>query len=238
MHLVKGARLRPWVVAAVVVVLEAAGSGSPARADEPPPGPRLHASLEVATLLLPTAGVVEQSRAIGTGADLQLPIGFHFHYRVDKLALGATASLGLFALTTSPYAGTAELPRTHERGFFQIAPEGRYYFTEGGTWELYAGARAGLVMLADRYANAIGDTVPSNYGVKTVSIRSEGLQALAGLGANWRMHPLFTLGFELRGGAFVFPGEKGCFPVGDCATMRGAYPVLELGVSFGILRGI
>lgn len=209
-----------------------------ARAAEPPPGPRLHAQLEVATLLLPTAGSLGQDRVVGDGVDLQLPIGFHFHYRVDHWAIGAAASLGLFALTSSPYSGTTDLPRTHERGFFQIAPEGRYYFTEGGRFELFVGARAGLVMLADRYANAVGDTVPSNYGVKTVSIRSEGVQGMVGVGGNWRIHPIFTLGLDLRGGAFVFPGERGCFPNGDCATMRGAYPALELGVAFGILRGI
>lgn len=226
------------VAVAFVCSLAAPSVASAEEKSEPAPGPRLHAMIEVASLVLPTAGVLETNRTIGSGADLQLPIGFHFHYRADKLAFGATASLGLFALTTSPYAGTTDLPRTHEKGFFQIAPEGRYYFTEGGSWEFFVGARAGLVMLADRYANAVGDTVPSNYGVKTVSIRTEGLQGLVGLGGNWRMHPLFTLGLDLRGGAFVFPGAQRCFPVGDCGTMQGAYPVFELGVSFGILRGI
>lgn len=202
------------------------------------PGPRLHAQIEVASLILPTAGLLGQDRKPGNGADMALPLAFHFHYRADRFAIGGGASLALVALTSSAYAGTADLPRTHERGFFQIGPEGRYYFQEGGTWELWAGAKAGYVMLTDRYANGIGDTVPSNYGVKTVSVRTEGIQALAGVGAAWRMTRLFTLGLDARGGAFVFPGKTQCSPVGDCSSMNGAYPVIELGLAFGILRDI
>ena len=201
-------------------------------------GPRLHTEIELATLVLPTAGLLDANRAPTSGADVAMPLGLRFRYRADRFAFGAGASLALFALTSSPYAGTAALPRTHERGFFQMGPEGRYYFREGGPWELWAGAKVGLVMLTDRYASVRGDAVPSNYGVKTVSVRTEGIEALAGVGAAWRMSTLFTLGLDLRGGGFFFPGAGGCLPTGDCGSMKGAYPVIELGLAFGLLRDI
>ncbi len=228
-------------LAAALVAAVLLGS-APARATEPAAsaslGPRMHAQLELATLLLPTAGSLGTDRRLGSGVELAMPLGFHFHYRADRFALGAGASLALFALTSSPYAGTAELPRSHERGFFQIGPEARYYFREGGKWELWAGGKAGLVMLADRYATVPGDRVPSNYGVKTVSIRSEGLELMAGGGGAWRMTQLFTLGLDLRGGALAFPAAQRCSPLGDCTTMSGVFPALELGLAFGVLRDL
>lgn len=231
MHIVK----RIGALGTLAVILFCSGR---AHAEDGSLGPRLHAQIELASLVLPTAGLLDQNRNPGTGGDIALPLALRFHYRADRLAFGAGASLALFALTSSPYSGTADLPRTHERGFFQIGPEGRYYFQEGGAWELWAGAKAGLVMLADRFANVPGDRVPSNYGVKTVSVRTEGLQALAGIGAAWRMTRLFTLGLDLRGGAFVFPGARSCLPTGDCGSMNGAFPVFELGLGFGILRDL
>lgn len=201
-------------------------------------GPRLHAQLELAALVLPTAGLLGADRQPTTGGDVALPLAFHLHYRADRWAFGATASLALFALTSSPYAGTPALPRTHERGFFQLAPEARYYLREGRPWELWLGGKAGLVMLADRYATVPGDSIPSNYGVKTVSVRSEGLLLLVGGGGAWRMTDLFTLGLDLRGGAFAFPGARHCSPLGDCSSMTGVFPAIELGLSFGILRDI
>lgn len=201
-------------------------------------GPRLHAQIELAALVLPTAGLLGADRQPTTGADVALPLGFHFHYRADRWALGATASLALFALTSSPYGGTPALPRTHERGFFQLAPEARYYLREGRPWELWLGGKAGLVMLADRYATVPGDTVPSNYGVKTDSVRSEGLVALVGGGGAWRMTELFTLGLDLRAGALALPSGRHCSPLGDCSSMSGVFPALELGLAFGILRDL
>ena len=214
---------------------ELAASAPPAAVDL---GPRLHAQIELATLVLPTAGLLGPDRRPTTGADVALPLGFHFHYRADQWALGATASLGLFALTSSPYGGTPALPRTHERGFFQLGPEARYSLREGRPWEMWLGGKAGLVMLADRYATVPGDTVPSNYGVKTDSVRSEGLFALVGGGGAWRMTDLFTLGLDLRAGALAFPSGRRCSPLGDCSSMTGVFPALELGLAFGLLRDL
>ncbi len=218
---------------------EASSSGVPPTS-EAPLGPRLHAQLELSGLVLPTAPLLGADRRPGTGGDFAMPLGFHFHYRARRFAFGVNASLAVIALTQSPYSGTDALPRRHERGFFQLAPEGRYHFMEGGRFEFWANARAGLVMLADRYGAEPGDVVPSNYGVKTTSVRSDGLELLGGVGGAWRMHRLFTLGLDLRGGGFLFPGSAGsrCNPLGDCNSMSGAYPVLELGLSFGILRDI
>lgn len=231
MHAVK--RLAAFGILVLVTIAPAS-----ATAEETPLGPRLHAQLELASLILPTAGLLDANRNPGGGGDVALPLALRFHYRADRFAFGAGASLALFALTSSPYSGTAELPRTHERGFFQIGPEGRYYFREGGTWEFWAGAKAGLIMLTDRFASVPGIPVPSNYGVKTTSVRMEGIQALAGVGAAWRMTHLFTLGLDLRGGGLLFPGARNCLPSGDCSSMSGAYPAVELGLAFGILRDL
>jgi len=201
-------------------------------------GPELSAALEVASLVLPTAGLLDANKAVTTGADVAMPVGFHFLYRQGRLALGVTASLALFALTSSAYSGTPELPRTHERGYFQLAPELRVFVHDSGPFEVSVGGKAGLVMVADRYANVSSLRVPSNYGVKTVSVRSEGVVAMAAVGGAWRFGRIFSLGLDLRAGALAVPVGAACLPGGDCPTMNGLYPAFELGVAFAVIRGL
>jgi hypothetical protein len=52
------------------------------------------------------------------------------------------------------------------------------------------------------------------------------------------MTDLFTLGLDLRAGALAFPSGRRCSPLGDCSSMTGVFPALELGLAFGVLRDL
>jgi hypothetical protein len=164
-------------------------------------------------------------------ADLTLLGSLRFLVRWnDRFALGAGASLGFRPVTdeASINASSGLIERTHTRNYFMLGGTGRYYLITGD-FSLWAGAGAGLIVVADHYT--LNDSGTAIINPRGVTLRSEGWMIGASLGADWRLTKNWLIGLWTHEMLWSLPDSKACAQTGDCATITGKSFSIETGLS-------
>jgi hypothetical protein len=230
----------PFVVALLLApgLARAQTTAENLRVEERLSEPQTTAELEGGIIALPTAPISPSHQggstpfgALGKG-DATIMTGLHLLFRGGKQwAIGAGALLG--PRPTSDNIGTAALPRTHSRSYLWVGGEGRYLPIHYKWIEVWVGATAGGIVVADRFDNNAGQSVPPIVGLNEVTVRTEGFSFGAQAGVDWMFAERFVLGVALRADDWILPNSQECSPIGDCATLTGSVAAFEGGITFG-----
>jgi hypothetical protein len=203
--------------------------------------PHTIAEIEAGVIALPNAPISKGQRGgdtplvgkIGRG-DATLQTGIHVLYRWSRdYAIGAGAIFAPSPTSDTQYGGLSGLQRTHSRSYLFLGMEGRYVPVHVRVFEAWIGLSSGAVIVADRFTTEVSDKVPSILGTPDVTIRTEGFAIGAQLGGSYYLSENWIAGANLRGYHWLLPEKPGCSSIGDCATLRGAVQVFELGLTIG-----
>jgi hypothetical protein len=212
------------------------------------------AELEAGIIALPNVPISPAYRGgrtpIGTfgNGDATLMTGIHLLYRATReWAVGAGA---LFAPrpTSDPdyYGGAGGLSRTHSRSYLYLGGETRYFPLRSRWFEVWFGATAGTIIIADRFSTNAGAAVPSILGTKTVTVSTEGFAVGLQAGGDYLVTDQWVIGLALRADQWILPTLKpfsffgaqisqqsSCDAIGDCPTLSGSIRAFEVGVTVG-----
>jgi hypothetical protein len=202
--------------------------------------PHTIAELDLGIIALPTAPISQSRRGgdvpfvrIGTG-DATVLVGLKALARVAReLELGAGLRLGPSPTSDEEFGGVTGLARTHSRSYMLFSAEGRYIPYRRKQIEVFVGAIGGLTIVADRYLTNSGPSVPTIFGQRTVTVRSEGLSLGLQTGVLYNLSERWVAGFALRGSVWFLPQTPRCAPIGDCATISGSVVAFEGGLTLG-----
>jgi hypothetical protein len=153
---------------------------------------------------------------------VRIPAGFAF---------GAGLTLGLIPTTDVPTDNPPGVDRTHKRAYMTIEGMIRYYPFKEKRFEGWVGAGPGIVIVSDTFASRLGLDENAYVGNPGVTLRTEGLSALAALGFSFALTDHWYLGGGARGGVWHVPEEPAVSPFGDEASLKGSNYVLSAGLS-------
>jgi hypothetical protein len=187
--------------------------------------------LGVGALSLPRKQLCIPTQNQCATADLTLLGSLRFLVRWDeRFALGAGVSLGFRPVTdeASISSSTGTISRSHTRNYFMLGGLGRYYIISGD-FNLWAGAGAGIIVVADHYN--LTDSGTAIINPRGVTLGSEGWMVGASLGADWRLSKNWLIGLWTQEMLWGLPDTKACAQTGDCATITGKSFSIETGLS-------
>ncbi len=150
-----------------------------------------------------------------------------------RLSVGAGVMLAPFPTNDASRSDPPGIKRDHQRRYFTIEGTGRFHFSLIPTWENWAAATAGLVVVSDTYSSRALSTDRAWVGPRGVTTRSEGLSLGLGVGAVRALSDDWSLGLNLRGSLWLLPQVPARNPFGDEASLSGANYGLLIGVSVG-----
>lgn len=236
---------RAWFVAPIAFVAALIGSSGPARADNQESAAARRASaavdqnyahtlvsLNVGLLSLPAADVCPRSRTSCEKGETSGAFGVYNQYRFGRIGLGASiAWAGSLVAGSAP--GAPELQREHDRSYFLVEAQARYYGIRAGKWEWWGGVTLGGVIIKDTWS-VITDREPYSdtayVGPQSAMISTEGLAAGVAIGGEWTVAPNWFLGTTMRYAKWLLPDEPRHAPTGDSASLSGNVDVLDFGL--------
>lgn len=183
-------------------------------------------------LSLPAADVCPRSRTSCEKGETSVSLGVYNQYRIGRFGLGASISWAASLLSgTAP--GAPELEREHDRSYFLVEGQLRYYGIKSEKWEWWGGATLGAVIIKDAWS--IGsDRLPyadtSFVGPHASILATEGLTAGIAIGGEWTVAPNWFLGTTLRYSSWFLPTDPLQSPTGDSASLSGRVDMLEFGL--------
>jgi hypothetical protein len=131
------------------------------------------------------------------------------------------------------YGGASGLQRTHSRSYLTMGGEFRYIPLHFKAAEVWVGATAAALVVADRFVTNAGDPVPEILGLKEVTVRSEGLSIGGEVGGDYLFAERVFLGLAARFNHWLLPTTPTCTPIGDCSTLNGPVTEIEVGIRLG-----
>jgi hypothetical protein len=208
------------------------------------------AEAEVGILALPTAPISPANRGGNTpigsfgNGDATIELGAHILYRADRAwAIGAGATFAPRPTSDPNFgAGASGLRRTHSRSYFSLGVEGMWFPLRSRWIEFWIGAKAGTVVVADRFSTNSAPSVPTLLGTNEVTVSTGGFAAGAQTGIDYLITESFVAGLAVRGDLWLLPSESSqqsaCDAIGDCPTLHGAVAAFEVGLTFGYRIGL
>lgn len=201
--------------------------------------PHTVALLEVGILALPGAPISSSQVGgdtpfgrIGSG-DATLQTGIHILFRIARdWVIGAGFLFGPRPTSDPEYGGLGQLPRSHSRSYLSTGGELRWVPLHTRFIEAWVGATAGVVIIADRFATE-GESKPTVFGERVVTLHSEGLSIGASVGFDWVITDRFVAGFGIRVAHWFLPSTPTCSPIGDCTTLLGSANAIGFGLTVG-----
>ena len=202
--------------------------------------PHTVALLELGILALPGAPLSSSQVGgdtpfgrIGSG-DATLEMGIHSLFRIARdWVLGAGFLFGPRPTSDPEYGGLGQLPRTHSRSYLTTGGELRWIPIHTRFIEAWAGAVADVVIIADRFTTDAGESKPTVFGERAVTLHTEGLGVGIQAGFDWIITDRFVAGFGLRLSHWFLPSTPSCSPIGDCTTLLGSANAIGFGLTVG-----
>jgi hypothetical protein len=181
---------------------------------------------------LPAADVCPRSRTSCEKGETSVSISLYNQYRIGRVGLGASIAWANSLLSgTAP--GAPELRREHDRSYFLVEAQLRYYGIKTDKWEWWAGLTLGPVIIKDAWT-VDSDRDPyidtAFVGPRAATISTEGLAAGLAVGGEWMVAPNWFLGTTMRYSSWFLPTEPQQAPTGDSASLSGRVDMLEFGL--------
>lgn len=190
-------------------------------------------TLGAGMLTLPAADVCPVSLDRCEQGETSLAFSLHNLYRYGALGVGAGIIWALdLSADQAPGAGTLE--RAHERSYFLVEAEVRYYGIRYNTWEFWVGGTFGGVVVNDSWS-VLADREPyadtAFVGPRAATLGTEGLAAGLGIGAEWTFADNWSFGSQVRYASWFLPGRQERLPTGDLASLKGRVDMIDIGVT-------
>lgn len=148
------------------------------------------------------------------------------------IGIGGGVMLGLTPTTDTPAKQIEGIDREHSRGYFAADATARYYPYIAEKLEAYAGVSGGLVVVSDTFSTALSaDEEKPLVGATGVVIRTEGFGVAVGGGIAYELRRGWTIGSNLRVGAWYLPSHAKVSPLGDEASLVGRNAMFVAGVN-------
>jgi len=234
-----------WLVSAYAFVLTTAGLSALAHAENQEANSTRRAaaaldqnythtlvSVNVGLLSLPAADVCPRSRTSCEKGETSVSFGVYNQYRFGKFGLGASVNYAA-SLVAGAAPGAPDLEREHDRSYFLVEGQARYYGIRAGRWEWWGGVTLGGVIIKDAWS-VISDREPyadtAFVGPKSAMISTEGLAAGLAIGGEWNVTQNWYLGTTLRYAKWLLPTNARQAPTTDSASLSGNVDVLDFGL--------
>lgn len=189
-------------------------------------------SLNVGLLNLPAAPVCPRSKTSCEKGETSGAFGVFNQYRFGRFALGASVAWAA-SLVTGTGRGAEELVREHDRSYFLVEAQARYYGIRAGRWQWWGGVTLGGVIIKDEWS-VLRDREPiadvSFVGPRSALLSTEGLAAGAAIGGEWTVGSNWVLGTTLRYSKWFLPTKAEQIPTGDSASLSGNVDAIEFGL--------
>jgi hypothetical protein len=189
-------------------------------------------SASAGLLSLPAAEVCRSPTNCEKG-ETGLSLGLYNHYRFGRLAFGASLTYGT-SLTAGAGGGAAELDRSHNRSYFMVEAQARYYALRRDRWEWWGGVTLGGIVIRDGWS-VVADRDPysdTDYvGPREATLSTEGLAAGLAVGGAWTIAENWSVGTTLRYALWFLPDEAVVSPTGDSASLSGRVHMLDFGLN-------
>jgi hypothetical protein len=186
--------------------------------------------------LLPGALVCKVANADGTcqsgnRGEFSLAFGLQNMYRIGRFGIGGGIQWAT-TLRTDAALGDSALQRSHSRRYFLYEAQGRYYFVASKSWDFWAGATIGGVVVNDSWSTK-ADREPyadtAFVGPRAATLGSEGLTLGACMGGEWSFAPNWSLGPSLRYSLWFLSAPPPS-PTRDAASLSGRLDMIDVGV--------
>jgi hypothetical protein len=189
-------------------------------------------SVNLGLLSLPAADVCPRSRTSCEKGETSVSFGVYNQYRFGKFGLGASVNWAA-SLVAGVAPGVPELEREHDRSYFLVEGQARYYGIRAGRWEWWGGVTLGGVVIKDAWS-VISDREPyagiAFVGPKSAMISTEGLAAGLAIGGEWNVTQNWYFGTTLRYAKWLLPTTARQAPTTDSASLSGNVDVLDFGL--------
>ena len=197
--------------------------------------PHTAAEANTGFLLLPGAQVCPQSANGATckRGEFSFAAGLQNMYRFGAFGFGAGLQWA-HTLRSDAANGDPSLQREHSRSYFLVEALGRYYFLRSKSWDFWAGATVGLVVLNDSWT-AIADRNGSyeqtaKIGPQANTLGTEGLTLGLGLGAEWNFLTNWSFGPMLHYSNWFLPDRRQMTPTVDVASLAGRLDIIDVAI--------
>jgi len=188
-------------------------------------------------LTLPGADVCSQAGCKAGDTSFELD-GWQLYRQNLRLAFGAGLLLGLIPTTDAPPGEIDnEIQRDHTRKYLTLEGTLRYYPYVGQSFEFWAGATGGLVVLSDRFQVVDVYDKPL-IGPAGVTIRTEGGTLGVAFGGAYELSRHWAVGGSLRVGSWFLPASPATDPLKDKASVTGRNWVFSLGFNVAYRIGL
>jgi hypothetical protein len=189
-------------------------------------------SVSAGLLSLPAADVCPRSRTSCEKGETSVSFAVYNQYRFGRIGLGASVAWAA-SLVAGAARGAPELQREHDRSYFLVEGQARYYGIRSGRWEWWGGLTLGGVIIKDQWS-VISDRAPyadtAFVGPRAAMISTEGLAAGVAIGGEWTLAPNWFLGTTMRYAKWLLPTTARQAPTGDSASLSGNVDVLDFGL--------
>jgi hypothetical protein len=189
-------------------------------------------------LTLPAADVCPISLDNCEQGETSVTVGLHNLYRLREFGVGAGIEWAN-TLRAETARGAKELERDHSRRYFLVEGQFRYYGLRSPTWEWWAGAMFGGVVVNDSWSvkadrDPYADT--AFVGPRAATLGTEGLAAGIGGGAEWTFASNWSFGTQIRYSSWFLPEKPEQLPTGDFASLKGRVDmfVFSLTIAYSI----
>jgi len=188
--------------------------------------------VNIGLLSLPAADVCPRSRTSCEKGETSVSFGVYNQYRFGRIGLGASVGYAA-SLVAGAAPGAPELQREHDRSYFLVEGQARYYGIRAGKWEWWGGITLGGVIIKDAWS-VLADRQPYSgtafIGPGSAMISTEGLAAGVAIGGEWSVAPNWFLGTTLRYSKWVLPRTPLQAPTKDSASLSGNVDALDFGL--------
>lgn len=189
-------------------------------------------STSIGLMSLPAADVCPRSRTSCEKGETSVSFGVYNQYRFGRIGLGASVGWAA-SLVAGAAPGAPELQREHDRRYFLVEAQARYYGIRAGRWEWWGGVTLGGVIIKDSWT-VITEREPYAgtmfVGQGGAKLSTEGLAAGVAVGGEWNVAPNWFLGTTLRYAKWLLPTIPGQAPTQDRASLSGNVDMLEFGL--------
>ncbi|MCC6556608.1 MAG: hypothetical protein IT372_26915 [Polyangiaceae bacterium] len=233
----RGAAAAPALAAALLLAPAAAADESTAarRAAAARERGRPYTMFELGAglLTLPAADVCPISLDDCEQGETSVSVGLHNLYRIHELGIGAGIQWAN-TLRAETARGAEELERDHARRYFLVEAQFRYYGLRSVSWEWWAGATVGGVVVSDSWSvkadrEPYADT--AFVGPRAATIGTEGLAAGLGVGAEWSFASNWSFGTQIRYSSWFLPDVPEQLPTGDLASLKGRVDMFDFSLT-------
>jgi hypothetical protein len=130
--------------------------------------------------------------------------------------------------------GAEELERDHTRRYFLVEAQFRYYGIRSTSWEWWAGATFGGVVVSDSWSvkadrEPYADT--AFVGPRAATVGTEGLAAGLGVGAEYTFASNWSFGTMIRYSSWFLPDVPEQLPTGDLASLSGRVDMFDFSLA-------